>query len=456
MTTITTRFAPSPSGMLHIGNARTALLNAIFARQQQGRFILRFEDTDSSRIKDNYKEAIRTDLAWLGIKPDAEVAPQSARQTEHNHALQDLANNGHAYRCFCSASRLQLERKLAVSQGKPPRYAGHCRHLSTDEAAQRALNEPFVWRLAAHANSGSIIVHDLLRGDIVFSRADIDDPVLVRSNGDFTFLLPNAIDDAADKVSHVLRGDDHLSNTVWQIYLLQSLGHKPPVFAHHGLMLGEDGAKLSKRRGDLKLSDLREQGLLSESLVQSLVRIGHPNMPDNAHNIAELAKHLQVKSLSSTACRWQSEEMWRWHTRLLHQLLVKDLLILIRQFVPQANLEFATLIQPNLTHQRDARDYIRLLDVTHAPNINDMPILEQAGSEFFASSLIQWQKTECWSDFISQQKQASGLKGKRLFAPLRLALSGVLHGPNMQDLINYLGNEGVTKRLQDMQKRLSS
>ncbi|RMH59588.1 MAG: glutamate--tRNA ligase, partial [Zetaproteobacteria bacterium] len=220
-----TRFAPSPTGYLHLGNLRTALLNWLFARKHGGRFLLRFEDTDAERCEKRFVEAIVEDLRWLGLNWDGEALFQSAHAAQHERALAALAERGLAYRCFCTEQQLALDRKLARARGLPPRYAGRCRRLAADVAAGRAEREAFVWRLRVHGEEGSVIVPDLLRGEVRFARRDLDDPVVKRSDGSFTFLLPNAIDDALDGITHVLRGDDHLTNSAYQVWLLEALGY---------------------------------------------------------------------------------------------------------------------------------------------------------------------------------------------------------------------------------------
>ncbi len=362
---IVTRFAPSPTGRLHLGNVRTALLNWAYARGQGGRFLLRFEDTDAERSTQDFMACIQEDLRWLGLDWDGDVRLQSAHANAHRQALEQLAAHRHAYRCFCSESQLALDRKLAASRGLPPRYAGRCRHLPADESERRAVaGEAHVWRLAAHEAHGEVVVHDRIRGEVAFARKDLDDPVVVRSDASFTFLLPNAVDDALDGVTHVLRGDDHLTNTAYQAWLLAALGHAAPVYLHHGLLLGPDGAKLSKRTGSVSVSELREAGLLPEALAQAMIRIGHPNLPECP--FAELLGQLNMDQLSATAVRWSDEELWRWQARLLHGLDSGRLATMLAPLFPDAGEDrlagFAALVQPNLQRLGDAAGFSRLLD----------------------------------------------------------------------------------------------
>ncbi len=459
ITPVVTRFAPSPTGLLHLGNVRTALLNWLFARKHDGRFLLRFEDTDQDRSEQQYMQAIRQDLQWLGLQWDGEPLFQSTHHRQHAEALQQLAETGAAYRCFCSAQQLNLDRKLATSRGLPPRYPGRCRTLAADEARARAGHEPFVWRLAVHADAGEVVVPDLLRGDVRFACRDLDDPVIVRSDGSFTFLLPNAIDDAHDGITHVLRGDDHLTNSAYQVWLLQKLDHAVPVYCHHGLLLGSDGSKLSKRSGSISVRELREQGLLPQALMQAMARLGHPNMPD-ALDIETLIGYFDASALSTTAVRWADEVMWRWHERLLHAMPAAELAERLQSLFPDIPMprlrEFATLVGSNLARVEQARDYCRLL---HAQaDMANADILTEAGREFFVQALALWQENPGtdWKTWTESLKAATGYKGRALFMPLRLALTGTAHGPEMRAVVDFLGHEGVALRLQDVIGRLES
>ncbi|MDX8391936.1 MAG: glutamate--tRNA ligase [Mariprofundaceae bacterium] len=452
---VTTRFAPSPTGLLHLGNIRTALLNWLFARKHGGTFLLRFEDTDADRSQTEYIEAIRRDLDWLGLNRDGTELFQSEHADKHRQALAKLATAGLAYRCFCSEHQLALDRKLAASRGLPPRYVGRCRPLSADDAEQRAASEPFVWRLAVHDDAGDVVVHDTLRGDVLFARRDLDDPVIARSDGSFTFLLPNAVDDALDGITHVLRGDDHLTNSAYQVWVLEQLGYTPPAYLHHGLLLGSDGAKLSKRSGSHSVAELRDDGLLAAALLQAMARLGHPNIPEDA-DIATLMAHFEPQHLSASAVRWQDDELWRWHTRLLHALPVDVLLPRLQALLPQANVDFAHLVQGNLQRIEDALHYHRLLDTQALLDDDALLVAQEAGIDFYMAALAAWQihgdaGWKLWADAI---KAATGAKGRGLFMPLRVALSGATHGPEMRHIVEFLGISGVESRLQDMQQRL--
>jgi glutamyl-tRNA synthetase len=464
MSEVVTRFAPSPTGLLHLGNVRTALLNWLYARRHGGRFLLRFEDTDLNRSEQQYIENISLDVKWLGLDWDGDIKFQSRHATAHQGALIHLSADGHAYRCFCSEHQLNLDRKLAASRGLPPRYAGRCRDISPEEAAQRAdAGESHVWRLAVHNVSGEITVRDVLHGDIHFARRDLDDPVVVRSDGTFTFLLPNAVDDALDGITHVLRGDDHLTNSAYQVWLLSKLKdiapvYRAPVYLHHGLLLSAEGSKLSKRSGSHSVAELRDEGLLPGALVQAMTRLGHPNMPEELRGTEQLAAHFEAEHVSTSSVRWSDEEMWRWHTRLLHALPADELAERLEQFVqecaPEQLKALAALLQGNLAHEREAAAFGRLLDVS-APLADEVvAVAAEAGRDFYAEARRCWQAQSDWKGWSSALKEATGYKGKALFMPLRAALTGVLHGPEMSHVVEFLGREGVDVRLQEMMERI--
>ncbi len=451
---VRTRFAPSPTGMLHIGNARSALLNCLFARHHQGRFLLRFEDTDETRSRAEFVQAIEADLRWLGLHWDEEAKFQKERAERHRQALRTLAEKGLAYPCFCTESELALQRKLANSRGLPPRYSGRCRQLSATERETRMQNEAHTWRLAVREAEGSIEVRDLLRRRVCFHRRDLDDPVVVRSDGNFTFLLPNALDDALDGITHVLRGDDHLSNSAYQVWLLEALGHEAPVYAHHGLLLNADGGKLSKRSGGHEICNLRQQGLLPEALVQTLARLGHPNLPEDAASIEALAPHFHAESLSCAPVRWRDEELWRAHARLLQNLPLTHFAECLHTAWPiedeRRRLAFARLIQANLTRIEQAREFARLLRPDAPIPAKLQGILDEAGAAFFREAEALWREhAGDWRAWTQALRRNSQRKGRDLYLPLRVALTGRQHGPEMHAVIEFLGVEGVLARLRE-------
>ena len=460
MSEVVTRFAPSPTGLIHLGNVRTALLNWLYARKHDGRFLLRFEDTDQERSESAFMAAIEEDMRWLGLNWDGEVLFQSAHASKHREALATLEASGHAYRCFCSESQLSLDKKLAASRGLPPRYSGRCRELSHEASKERGGAESHVWRLKIRDDGGEVVVRDALHGDITFACRDLDDPVVVRSDGSFTFLLPNAVDDALDGITHAMRGDDHLTNSAYQVWLLEKLGYSAPVYFHHGLLLGSDGAKLSKRTGSHSVAELRESGLFPEALVQAMTRLGHPNIPDDVHGMQMLAEHFSAEHISTSSVRWSDEQMWRWHTRFLHTLDPARLAPLLQPYFPGMSDEqligLAGLVEGNLNRIEDVQRYVRISDHNAAIAADDMAVVWQAGEPFFTTALELWQAVESsdWKVWTNAVKEKTGCKGRELFLPLRVALTGMQHGPEMSHVVTFLGREGVTTRLTDILERI--
>lgn len=456
---VVTRFAPSPTGYLHVGNVRTALLNFLFARKFGGRFRLRIEDTDKKRCERRFVNALYEDLRWLGLAWDDDVVFQSERKQDHLAALEALQAKGAAYRCFCSQERLALDRKLARAKGETPRYVGRCRGLDPQVAEERArAGEPHVWRLAAHADWGEVVVPDFIREQVVFHRSDLDDPVLVRADASFTFLLPNVVDDATDGVTHVLRGDDHLTNSAYQVFILQQLGTAVPTYLHHGLLLDEQGKKFSKREKGMEIRMLRSQGLLAEALLQALVRLGHPNLPERPLTLEELIRYFEPERLSLSPARWSMQDAWRWNQRVIQSMDEKSLSGLLKECFPhveEARLQaFARLIKGNIRSIHEARDYARLLNPSHLLEEGDR-ILRDAGVDVLRIALIEWEKQGDYAAWIKGLKRLTGRKGKALFLPLRAALMGKASGPALEDAVAFLGYEGVCVRLREAIARLS-
>lgn len=456
-TSVRTRFAPSPTGLIHLGNVRTILLNWLYAKKSGGQFFLRFEDTDRDRSTNDFIEACKQDMQWLGLPWDDDVSFQSQNQTQHQEALDQLHAKGLAYRCFCTEQQLNLDRKLNHARGLPSRYNGRCRHLSSEESEQRAQSEAHVWRIAAHQDEGAIHVHDTLRGSIEFLQRDLDDPIVLRTDGNFTFLLPNAIDDALQEITHVVRGDDHLSNSAYQVWILEKLDYTPPHYLHHGLLLGKDGSKLSKRTGSHSIRDLRENNISAQALVQSMLRLGHPNMPEELLDTQGMCEAFQPEKLSCSAVRWQEDELSRWQKLMIHDMDSEALAAIIEPLLDnidaQTCLSFTKLIQGNISRVEEYQDYLRLLNATHPAAESAQESLKEAGSAFFQTALQLWQGQD-WKTWQQAVRAETGHKGKALFMPLRAALSGLKHGPQMNEMVLFLGQEGVKARLEDTIKCL--
>lgn len=301
--TIRTRFAPSPTGMLHIGGARTALFSWLYARHLGGEFVLRIEDTDRERSTDQATQVILDGLKWLGIDWDGEPVFQASRQGEHVLAAEQLIDEGHAYRCYCTREELDAMREEQRAKGQKPMYDGRCRHRS-----DRPEGVPFVVRFRS-PDEGSTIVRDQVLGDVEFNNAELDDLIILRSDGTPTYNLAVVADDAAMGITHVIRGSDHLNNTPRQVQLYRALGLTPPQFAHIPLIHGPDGAKMSKRHGAVAITEYREAGFLADAVVNYLARLGWSHGDDEVFSREALIKLFDVAQVGKTAARFDQQKL---------------------------------------------------------------------------------------------------------------------------------------------------
>jgi len=301
--TIRTRFAPSPTGMLHIGGARTALFSWLYARHLGGEFVLRIEDTDRERSTDEATQVILDGLKWLGIDWDGEPVFQGSRQAEHVKAANALMDAGHAYRCYCSREELDAMREEQRASGEKPKYDGRCRQRS-----DQPEGEPFVVRFRS-PDAGDTVVRDMVLGDVVFNNAELDDLIILRTDGTPTYNLAVVVDDAEMGITHVIRGSDHLNNTPRQIQLYQALGLTPPSFAHIPLIHGPDGAKMSKRHGAVAITEYREAGFLADAVVNYLARLGWSHGDDEVFSRQQLIDLFDVAQVGKTASRFDQQKL---------------------------------------------------------------------------------------------------------------------------------------------------
>ena len=320
MTSVKTRFCPSPTGYLHLGNVRTALFNALYAKNQAGTFLLRIEDTDVQRSEEKYVEALQEDLLWLGLDWDegpgheagAEPYRQSQRQAIYDKYYKILQEKELAYSCFCSEQQLKVTRKVQLASGKPPRYPGTCRQLTSEQVqAKFEQGHKAALRFKIPTNK-TIVFRDLLRGKQRFDTNTLGDFIIRRSDGTPPFMYCNAVDDALMGVTHVLRGEDHLSNTPRQIMILEALDLTVPSYCHISLITGSDGAPLSKRHGSKSLQELRQEGYLPLALMNYMARLGHHYHDESLLNLDQLAQQFTLEGLSSSPARFDLKQMQYW------------------------------------------------------------------------------------------------------------------------------------------------
>ncbi|MBU6459778.1 MAG: glutamate--tRNA ligase [Proteobacteria bacterium] len=458
---VKTRFAPSPTGLIHFGNVRTALFNWLFAQRQNGQFLLRIEDTDLERSRDEYVQALMGDLEWLGLGWDegetkkGVLGPyrQSQRTVVYESYLHELEKRDHAYPCFCSVAELEISRKLQAQAGKPPRYSGKCAHLSADEAAQKkAAGQAYTLRFRMPRNA-VLEFSDLVRGPQRCISEDIGDFIIRRSDGTFAFFFVNAIDDALMQVTHVLRGEDHLTNTPRQIALLKTLGLSVPSYGHISLIVNDKGAPLSKRSGSMSIEDLRKQGYFPLAINNYLARLGHHYEGEHLLDMAQLAQGFKLESLGRAPARYERSQLDHWQALALHRATDDELWSWMSEVVGDRVSDkdaaaFVPVVRHNILFPVDALVWAHAL-------FNDFPdysneaiqVIEKTDRNFFsrASSLID--QGMDFPLFAQQVKSATGCSGKSLFMPLRAALTGNVHGPEMPGFFKLLGFDRAKARL---------
>jgi len=439
--TVRVRFAPSPTGLLHVGNARTALINWLFARKHGGRFLLRLDDTDAGRSREAYAEAIRRDLAWLGLAPDGEDR-QSARLARYAEAAERLKAAGRLYPCYETPVELELRRKAMLQQGRPPIYDRAA--LRLDAAARARLEaegrRPH-WRFLLAAER--VEWTDLVRGPVRFDGADLSDPVLVREDGVPLYTLASVVDDIDHATTHVIRGEDHVTNTATQMQLFRALAGGPPAFAHHGLLAGPDGAKLSKRLGDLSLERLREGGIEAMAAASLLARLGSADPVEPRASLDELVAGFDIGRLNSGPARFDPEELRLLNARVLHLLPFAAVAPRLAALGVGGGEAFWLAVRGNLARLEDAAGWWRICAGPLAPVVQPGPVAAAA-----ADLLPAGEPTAAdWGPWTKAIAARSGAKGRELYLPLRLALTGQEHGPELRNLLPLLGRRRVLARL---------
>jgi nondiscriminating glutamyl-tRNA synthetase len=467
------RFAPAPTGLLHIGNARTALFNFLFAKRHQGTLILRIEDTDLERSTDTSIDRIMEDLKWLGISwdegPDRDGPHGPYRQTQRLSTYREFAEGlfreGKGYKCFCSEERLEKLRKEQLSKGKMPRYDGRCRSLSGEEIAKMESSglRPV---LRFHVGRGSILFEDLIHGKMSFDAAGIGDFIIVRSDGMAAYNFACVIDDHLMHITHVIRGEDHLSNTPRQILLYQALGWQPPVFAHHPLILGPDRSPLSKRHGATAVSQYREEGFLPEALENYLVLLGWtPPSGQETLPLERMVTEFSIENISRSAPIYNRKKLeWlnSFYIREKEEGRLSELLIpylekagiRIDQVDRQRLSQTSVVLKENLVVLSQVEEYLGIFfDEKFSFEDGAKAILQDPRNRetlHSVLSLLEDASEIIWdghTSLLSQLEKKTGRKGKDLYAPLRAAVTGKTKGPELVKTLPLLGKERIIKRL---------
>ncbi|NJD07492.1 MAG: glutamate--tRNA ligase [Methylococcaceae bacterium] len=454
-----TRFAPSPTGLMHLGNARTALFSALLG----DRFLLRIEDTDAERSRSEFVSELLADLRWLGLLWDegplsAEPGPdyfQSWRGDVYRRYYEQLERDGLAYPCFCSASELEIARKVQLASGQPPRYGGKCAGLSAVEVATKrdqGLAPTLRFRVA---KGETVAFEDGVRGAQKFASADIGDFIIRRADGSPAFFFCNAIDDSVMGVDLVLRGEDHLANTPRQLLLLQALGLPAPRYAHMSLILGDDGAPLSKRNGSRSISQLREQGYLPLAVLNMLARIGHHYDNESILPLTRLKAEFNIAHLGRSPSRfdpahlnhWQEEAVRHSDPDGLRQWLWDETWAVVPQ---ERSADFLELVRSNCLFPADADRWARILftdELVLEPEVE--AAVRQAGEGFFGTAADALRAAPDFDGFLAAVKTRTGTKGKQLFMPLRGAWTGRFDGPELARIHQIMDPYRLRKRLEE-------
>jgi glutamyl-tRNA synthetase len=458
----TTRFAPSPTGDVHLGNARTALFSLLLARHTGGRFVLRIEDTDLARSHEAHTLQLMDDLRWLGLEWDSgpghedSLGPyrQSARTAIYVQHFDALERAGLTYPCYCSALELEVSRKTQIASGKPPRYAGTCRALTVEQQAQRkAAGIAATWRFRVPTGRRLEFV-DFVHGPQSFLTDDIGDFIIRRGDGSPAFFFCNAVDDAAMGVTHVLRGEDHLTNTPRQLLILEALKMPAPQYGHVSLIVGHDGAPLSKRHGAASVKDYRERGYLPQALTNHLFRLGHSTSSHGFLSLAEMACAFDANHLGRAPARFDEQQLNVWQKEAVHRLTHEQAREWLSAVLPagideRAVTAFIEAVLANIVLPEDARTWAEIVfGAPPALEAADEQVVRGAGSAYFlAGAEAAAASGEDLSAIVTAIRSATGKKGVDLYKPLRLALTGRANGPELAPLLKAMPPGKARERL---------
>ena len=467
MTAYKSRFCPSPTGLLHLGNLRTALLNVLLAIKSGGTFILRIEDTDAERSKTEFSEAVCDDLEWMGL--DWQEGPriggpedsyyQSERNSIYESFYDKLLEQDLIYPCFTSDEELKIIRRNQMAAGEPPRYTGIWANASKEDIEkelEKGTQPVYRFRLP---KDRTIIFQDLVKGEQSFHTSDLDDFIVRKKDLSPTFMFANAIDDSLMGVNVVLRGDDHLSNTPRQIALLEALNLQIPEFIHVALFTGDDGAPLSKRNGSLSVKELKEIGYFPQAVINYLSRVGHV-IPDNElRDLEGLSTVFDVDNISTSPSRIDHDQLVFWQKNVIESKSIEELSSWLESHLKNLPKDidqesFVELIKDNIVFPNDAVEYLDNLFVNSLSSIKEVEdLIKQSGSDFFklAEKIVK----DNWGDWSKTMKligEATGTKGKGLFMPIRASITGQLSGPELDQVTKVMGRERVVNRLKEAAK----
>ena len=464
MSAYKSRFCPSPTGLLHLGNLRTALLNVLLAIKSGGTFILRIEDTDAERSKTEFSEAVCDDLEWMGLDwqegPRAGGPEDSYYQSERNSIYESfydkLLQQDLIYPCFTSDEELKIIRRNQMAAGEPPRYTGIWADASEEEI-QKELKKGTqpVYRFRLPKDK-TINFQDLVKGEQSFHTSDLDDFIVRKKDLSPTFMFANAIDDSLMGVNVVLRGDDHLSNTPRQIALLEALNLKVPEFIHVALFTGDDGAPLSKRNGSFSVKELKEIGYFPQAVINYLSRVGHTISDNELRNLEGLSLIFNIDNISTSPSRIDHDQLKFWQKNVVESKNIEELSAWLESHLENLPKDidkdsFIELIKDNIIFPSEAVEYLDNLFVNSLSTIKEVEdLIKKSGPDFF--TLAEKIVKDNWGDWAKTMKlvgEKTGAKGKDLFMPIRASITGQLSGPELDQVTKVMGQERVLNRLKE-------
>ncbi len=454
--TIRTRFAPSPTGYLHVGGARTALFSWLYARKHGGQFVLRIEDTDLERSTAESVNAILEGMTWLGLEYDEGPFFQTHRFERYEEIIQQLMDKGLAYRCNCSRERLDDLREEAMKRKEKPRYDGHCRDKQVDP------NEPHVIRFR-NPDQGSVVVDDLVRGRVVFENSELDDLIIKRTDGSPTYNLTVVVDDMDMNINHVIRGDDHLNNTPRQINILQALGKEPPAYAHVPMILGDDGARLSKRHGAVSVMQYREEGYLPEALLNYLVRLGWSHGDQEIFSIDEMIEHFDINQVNKAASAFNTEKLLWLNQHYIKSEKPARIAHLLSPHMGKLDIDPSQgpdLVEVVRAQQERAKTLVEMAEISaffyrdfeaydeNAAKKNLRPVAREPLEKMREAldALDEW-TPEALHQAVADVSEALELNMGKVAQPLRVAVSGRAASPGIDDTLFLVGRDATLRRI---------
>lgn len=440
MTDVKVRFAPSPTGNLHVGNLRTALVNYLFARRAGGHFMLRIDDTDTERSTAEFETSIRADLQWMGMSWDSEDR-QSARLDRYDAALRQLADAGRAYPCYETPEELALKRKAQLSAGRPPVYDRAALKLSDAQKAEfEAAGRRPHWRF--RLNDTDVSWTDMVRGDVSYHMSSLSDPVLMREDGRVIYTMASVVDDIDHGITHIIRGEDHVTNSAAQIQLFEALGATAPAMGHVALLAGADGEGLSKRLGSLSIGQLRDEGMEAAALASLLARIGTADPVVPLAEMRDIVDGFDLSRFGRATAKFDPAELSQVNARIVQQLGFDDVGDRLAGLGVAGGEAFWMAVRDNLSTVAEAAEWWQ---VCTAPT---EPVIEAAAVTDAAADLLPDEvSAEIWQGWTKAVAAATGAKGRGLFMPLRLALTGRRKGPEIAPLLAFIGRDRILARL---------